>query len=196
MKFCYRCKVKKLLTEFHKHKRMVDGHSNYCKSCTKEYKKGYYLRNADHIKAKVAKRRAENIEVDREHARLWARQHREEARVRARKWAADHPERVLENRRRYRKERPDVWRKNNAIRRARKKGAKVVEAVDFETILTRDKSICWICGKQVNPEELSFDHVIPLSKGGEHSTRNIRVTHLFCNYSKHDRLVEHQIYLL
>jgi len=33
-------------------------------------------------------------------------------------------------------------------------------------------------------EDLHFDHVVPLSKGGPHTTENIRPSHSTCNLKK------------
>jgi len=44
--------------------------------------------------------------------------------------------------------------------------------------------ICHICRKKVRLSQLHFDHVIPLAKGGEHSERNIAVSHGRCNQRK------------
>lgn len=194
-KRCARCKEYKALDDFHRNKRKPDGRAQYCKPCAKKAAHEYYARNAEAVKARVAQYRADHLEEERERSRQYAKEHAEEAKERARKWALEHPDRVRETRRRYRRERPDVWRRNNALRRARKRGAEVLGRVDFEDVLARDGHQCWICGKRVKPEDLSFDHAVPLSKGGEHSVRNLRVAHQFCNYSKHDKLVPHQMLL-
>jgi 5-methylcytosine-specific restriction endonuclease McrA len=38
-----------------------------------------------------------------------------------------------------------------------------------------------------HPLYLTIDHVIPLSKGGEHSPLNVQAAHATCNYSKGNR---------
>lgn len=43
MKSCYKCKVDKDESEFHKNKRRSDGLQNYCKDCAKTRNREYYL---------------------------------------------------------------------------------------------------------------------------------------------------------
>lgn len=49
--------------------------------------------------------------------------------------------------------------------------------------------ICYLCGKFVPYEEMTVDHVIPRSKGGSSSLKNLRPTHRKCNSDKGDKLV-------
>jgi 5-methylcytosine-specific restriction endonuclease McrA len=88
------------------------------------------------------------------------------------------------------------WRKDNRTRylghmrryQALKRGA-IVENVNYDAIWERDNGICYICGLFVLREDVHFDHVIPLSKGGSHTYNNVRVTHSRCNMSKSDNLL-------
>lgn len=51
--------------------------------------------------------------------------------------------------------------------------------------------VCHICSRRVEDNsQLHFDHVIPLSRGGEHSNDNIKVSHAVCNMSKGTKLIE------
>ena len=48
-------------------------------------------------------------------------------------------------------------------------------------------NVCWYCGKKVdNPKELTIDHIIPRSKGGDNSMDNIFMVCKTCNSSKRD----------
>lgn len=74
-------------------------------------------------------------------------------------------------------------------RRARQ-GAKI-DRFDPLEIYERDGWICAICGIPVDPAILhpdpmsaSLDHVIPLSKGGDHTRENSALAHLICNIQK------------
>lgn len=49
--------------------------------------------------------------------------------------------------------------------------------------------ICPICGRRIyKNDELSIDHTIPLSKGGEDKIKNMKAAHLSCNLKKGDNL--------
>lgn len=70
-----------------------------------------------------------------------------------------------------------------AAYRARKASA-TVEDVDRAVVWARDGGRCHICGKVCNQDKWHLDHIVPLSRGGEHSYRNVAVSHPFCNISK------------
>lgn len=62
-------------------------------------------------------------------------------------------------------------------------------------VFKRDAWVCKICGQPVvkdvphmHPLEATIDHIIPLSKGGEHSWDNVQCTHRRCNRLKGNML--------
>lgn len=64
---------------------------------------------------------------------------------------------------------------------------------DIDPVLLYDLHwwICHICKEPIdpalrvpNPRAASLDHIIPLSKGGEHVWANCAPSHLECNYKK------------
>ena len=89
----------------------------------------------------------------------------------------------------------DTRKRNHQARRARKKGV-TVEPVSLARVAERDGFMCGICETRVDmdlvypdPFSQSLDHVLPLSKGGEHSYANTQLAHLRCNVSKGDRVL-------
>lgn len=89
--------------------------------------------------------------------------------------------------------------RNMAKKRARKVAA-FVEDVDPTTLFERDGWRCHICGKKcrqdvdgLHPQAPTIDHVIPLSKGGEHSYKNTACAHRRCNVSKGARDIGQQL---
>lgn len=71
-----------------------------------------------------------------------------------------------------------------------------VEKFDRFEIFERDNWICGICGEKVNrdlkhpnPLSASLDHIIPISRGGEHSRQNAQCSHWVCNMRKGAKLL-------
>jgi len=112
--------------------------------------------------------------------------HREARREYTRKYAAAHPEGVRESVRKYRAAHPEVQLAHNAKRRALKLGA-FVESVSRAIVYKRDGGRCHLCGKKARKDNWHLDHIMPLSKGGEHSYRNVAVACPGCNLHKHKR---------
>ena len=85
------------------------------------------------------------------------------------------------------------WR-DDAARRARLAGATVIELFDREQVFDRDGWTCRHCGQDVSlevdaldPRSATVDHVVPLSRGGEHTLGNAQCLCLMCNSIKSDR---------
>lgn len=83
-------------------------------------------------------------------------------------------------------------RKAKAIRRARKRNVKC-ESFNPHEVFVRDGWRCGVCGKKCkrnavvpDPMAPTLDHIIPLSKGGEHTMRNTQCCHFICNSIKCD----------
>ncbi len=70
--------------------------------------------------------------------------------------------------------------KNVEKERSRKISQKVKNEV-----WRRDSGRCVGCGSRVN---LEYDHIIPFSKGGSNTARNIELLCEKCNRSKHDKI--------
>ena len=72
--------------------------------------------------------------------------------------------------------------------------------ISLVSLYKRDAGRCWLCGgacdwndrEQTSATIIcgdnypSIDHVVPLSKGGEHSWENVRLAHRICNSIKSD----------
>ena len=89
----------------------------------------------------------------------------------------------------YKNKEAQPWEK-----RARRYAVKT-EKIDREFIIKRDKSTCHICGKKVAFSKIELDHIIPISKGGEHTQANVAVAHKKCNRQKYNKVYPVQIAL-
>ena len=71
---------------------------------------------------------------------------------------------------------------------AKDKNATYRESIPKEVqreVWRRDEGRCVQCGSQ---EKLEFDHIIPVSKGGANTSRNIQLLCETCNRSKSDKI--------
>ncbi|THF70457.1 HNH endonuclease [Deinococcus sp. Arct2-2] len=131
--------------------------------------------NPEHHREKVRKSYQEHSEKRRAARRAYRAAHLEEERARDRAWKYKYPERYA----RARIRRAQL----GAEKRAEQYGV-VIEAVDYFAVLDRDGMRCHICAQDITEGWLSFDHIIPLSKGGPHAFQNVAVAHYVCNRRK------------
>lgn len=124
---------------------------------------------------KERRRQYRKINRDRERAtqNAWRRANPEKAKANVQRYKDRHPEKVKE------------WKQRGHIKRkALLRGATQFGPIDIAYIRHRDKDICQICGKPCAEREMTFDHIIPLSKGGPHTNANLQVAHGLCNSRK------------
>ena len=62
-------------------------------------------------------------------------------------------------------------------------------------ILQKQKFTCPISGRALTPETASLDHIIPLSRGGEHSLSNVWIVDQQINHAKATLLLDEFIVL-
>lgn len=81
--------------------------------------------------------------------------------------------------------------KDRAVRRAREEAAATSQLVVPWRVFVRDRWLCWLCGGKVArgrrhpyPDAPTLDHVVPLSRGGDHSYENVRLAHSRCNVGR------------
>jgi hypothetical protein len=70
-------------------------------------------------------------------------------------------------------------------------GRRTGRYIPFRTkmrVVRRDNHTCEHCGKHLKDNEVEFDHVIPLAKGGSSDEHNIRLTCHDCNRDKSDKI--------
>jgi 5-methylcytosine-specific restriction endonuclease McrA len=48
----------------------------------------------------------------------------------------------------------------------------------------KHRGICQSCQTQTDPSELTLDHIVPLSRGGQNTRGNLRVVCRSCNQKK------------
>lgn len=71
------------------------------------------------------------------------------------------------------------------------------EGVTLKKVRAKYHDVCQICGLMVDDTAIvnghikrlypTIDHIVPLSKGGTHTWKNVRLAHMSCNAGKRDK---------
>jgi 5-methylcytosine-specific restriction endonuclease McrA len=164
MKTCSVCGNSLSVDEFYKNPRSQDGLRYDCKTCIRTAEAQHREEHREVINAARRARYASNPVRERTRSNAWKRNH------------------------------PEASRGDNHRRRVALHSGIVEKFIDTE-IFERDDYICQICFEPIypflrwpDPLAASLDHIIPISKGGNHTRDNAQVSHLRCNLVKGDRV--------
>jgi len=130
----------------------------------------------------------EHLEAAKERNRAWMLANVAAVRAKRRLDRLQNGDKMRESVRAWVQANPERAQAHGAKRRALKRGATVAEQVIRLVVLERADGVCGICGEDVNPFAFHVDHIVPLSRGGEHSYANTQPAHPLCNLRKHARL--------
>lgn len=60
-----------------------------------------------------------------------------------------------------------------------------------DRLIRRDGAVCAICGEPIaTMHDITLDHVMPISRGGETTIDNLQLAHERCNRTKRDMTPE------
>lgn len=152
--------------------------------------KSYYAKNKAHLLSKNRDRR------NRIRANLPPRPDQETLRSRMLHRKREHykanSERIKTRIYKSQKEHPEYGVAASMKRRALKRGAATNLAHIREWmkgIKQKKSTICYYCQNRISSDQIHFDHIIALSKGGAHSVENLCVSCAPCNLSKHAKQI-------
>ena len=181
MKRCSKCEKEKALSDFPLRKSSRDGHHGWCRPCYRSY----------YTKA-MRRWREKNPERALELQRKTYELNREAINARGREWRAKNRDRVNRLARERRKKNPEAFRE--AYERWRQKNYEAEKIrVATRRALCKDtpelrifigqllSEPCAYCGALDN---ITIDHVMPLSRGGKHEPANLVAACYSCNSSK------------
>lgn len=140
--------------------------------------------NREKINAEARARRAANPEHARAKDRKNHAKHREKRNAYGRQRYHANAAEIQAKHAQYLKDHPEVVATYNRNRKARMNGATIrnFTAAQWEDMKAHYRYRCVYCG--VKPDVLTQDHIIPLSKGGDHTMSNIVPACRSCNCSK------------
>lgn len=167
--------------------------------CGKHYNRAWYHANPERARARAlewhhahpeqAKRRAarhyaENADEQNALKRAAYQADRESFLAKSAEWHRQNPDAW----RRYRDADPERWaladRSRQGRQRARRAGTPAL-SVDYSAVLAEHGMTCHICTEAITSlDDLHFDHVIPIVRGGSHTADNVRPSHVACNRRK------------
>lgn len=171
-KACVACHEVKLLDDFYGHPKMADKRQSICKACS-------YKRHKAWCEANRARKN--------EYQRAYRQRYPEKVRAQLDAWLKAHPEYEPA---RYAKRYADPKQRvrmlaANKLHRFRKR-ANGGRGVTVDQMLDLLSKPCAYCGA----EATEIDHVLPVSRGGEHDINNVAPACRSCNASKGARTPE------
>lgn len=189
VKNCSKCGINKSLVEFY-WRNDQQRHRADCKDCCRKYNKAYndrrYAEDPNYWKRYDHRKRLANPELYRTLARRNSRLRR-----------LINPQPPLEAERRYRARHPDrvkaahkKWTSNNLEWYRNKEQRRKAQSAKVELTLTEEHwqeiliEYDFRCAYCDNNEQLTQDHVVPLSRGGGYTIENIVPACKPCNSSK------------
>lgn len=162
-----------------------NGAALYCEDCSGRV--AHERRNAESIKAYRRAWRKRNRAATRAAKRAWYEKNRDHAIAYAKQYAKDNPDRrqawMDANRATVRQ-----WSQRRRAR-LRENGVYLVSARDLDRLMRVHGSACVYCAVPLSDKTLTWDHVIPIARGGCHSVGNLVPACKSCNSSKRDRTV-------
>lgn len=167
-KACSRCKQVLPYEAFNLDKRLKSGRKAQCRVCQVTSNAETYARHAE-------KRRVENrIRYKQDPAKYIAI---------VRKYQNKYPDRVTANQVNFRKNNPEKIRTYRRERRTRMANNKSFRITDKE-VSRLYASPCFYCNKY---EEITIEHLIPVSRNGDDGIGNLVALCKSCNSSKHNK---------
>jgi len=162
---------------------------NICKPCKNAQQRQYIAKHREHLNQRRKERYEANLEKSRLRQREVYQRNRERIREQNRGYYLQNREQIIARVKAWRHKNPSKLRDQIVRRQVRKLNAPVVEIIDRDAIIERDKSTCYLCGRVLMKSEVRLDHVIPLSRGGPHTADNLRVACNSCNCKKATKLL-------
>lgn len=176
MKECISCGERKELLEFHKRKDTKDGYRKECKSCRNNKAKDAYYKNPEKKKEyrernseKIAKRMFDYYNSNKDN--------------------------VLTQQKRYRASQQGkaISQKVEAQRYLQVKSTRdgSITSETLEMLYEAQNGECYICGcdlTQLKRRNQHLDHIVPLSKGGNHILNNVAWSCASCNFKKSNNI--------
>lgn len=194
-KKCPKCNCVKSFSEFYHNSTKKDGLTVWCKSCISTYSHQYHITHREQCRERLNKWRRNNREYVRERDRIYYHSNLELQHAKDRRYRETHKDKLSEKGKKYREKRMDYFLNKNRERRALKNSTSDGSiTLEFEMeLFKKQNGKCVYCGRDLSETGMHLDHIIPLSKGGTHTSTNVQWLCPYCNMSKHDKIIEKDV---
>jgi 5-methylcytosine-specific restriction endonuclease McrA len=193
MKHCKKCNSEKALDDFYNNKSARDGKNTYCKPCWSAYMKEQDKKHKQRKAATVAAWYQRNRERKAKTSAAWKRANRDHVLHVQAQYRARNKVELMHKNAEWAIKNPHLVRANAQRSLAKRKGATIfhISMRDLVHLLT---SPCAIDG--CTNTDIEMDHIVPLSKGGNHGIGNLQPLCSHHNRTKHNKLMwEYRILL-
>lgn len=190
-KKCPSCGILKSYDEFYPSSVNKDSRSSYCRPCYLAYNRRIYKRDIEGQRERLRKKSA--LRLEREASTppeiLEKRRRRAAELVRVRE--VRDRKKIQEKQNQWRRSNRDKYSATQRRRRAAIYGAQINDLTAEQWVAIQEAygHRCVYCGKKMKGK-LTRDHIIPLSKNGNHTVSNVVPACRSCNCSKGNRNVK------
>lgn len=166
----------------------------------REYDAAWRQRQADHIKAQQLEYRIANRDRINAQTIAWQKSNQEIFKAYQKQYAIDNSDHQKAKAKKWREDNPGLsasyavqWAAENRDRRVineqRRRAKKIHSNGDLgpdsiKRLLVLQKGKCVVCMVDLKTTKHHLDHIMPLSKGGEHSMANVQLLCPRCNLTK------------
>jgi len=153
-----------------------------------EYKKQYGENNKEKIFKYKTQYREDNKEKISEYGKQYYLGHKEQIAEKNRQYNINNKKQLARKKRQYYLKNPNIST-NSRARRLKIIGSSEISTAEWKDIMELCDWRCIYCGVPLTKINRSVDHILPLSKGGQHNKRNLVPVCRLCNSSKNDKFL-------
>lgn len=166
-----------------------------------QYSRDYYLAHKEEYAARGRSWSSKNKERRVQHTMTWRAKNSDRHKQYQKEWREKNRARIeearIQNKHKqkgyeaaYNNRHPGRKLASKMKRRALERASTInLESIQqwMQSVKSGQSFVCYYCGKRFPVENLHFDHIVPLSRGGPHSVENLCASCSGCNWSKGDK---------
>jgi len=179
-------KIKKYSKEYyHKNKEII-----------KQKSLNYVLNHPDKYKKRQKKWREKNKERLNKYSRKYYHSHKQKHLLYVKRWRKNNPEKTREIAKNWREANPEKVKKMKKICDFKRRLTGYIISKARENIINNNlfkygNIVCEKCKKPCE-DNYHFDHIVPLSRGGDHSQSNLQILCASCNRKKYTKIANYK----